>query len=69
MTRKLISIDIFLGERFLRTMLIDPPPKMSLIYINNSYQECIDLNAVCDEVRHRLPSLRHRKDMHIYLNH
>lgn len=68
MTRKLISIDIFLGERFLRTMLI-AHHKVSLIYIKNSYQECIDLNAVCDDVRHRLPSLRHRKDMHIYLNH
>lgn len=68
MKHRLLSIDIFLGERFLRTMFL-APPKVSLEYINNSYQECIDLNAVCDEVRHRLPSLRHLKDMHIYLNH
>lgn len=67
MKTKLLSIDIFLGERFFRTMFI-APPKVSLLFNENSVRECIDLNAVCDEVRHRLPSLRHRKDMHIYLN-
>ena len=67
MKTKLLSIDIFLGERFFRTMFI-APTKVQLLFNENSVRECIDLNAVCDEVRHRLPSLRHRKDMHIYLN-
>ena len=67
MKHRLLSIDIFLGERFLRTMFVTPP-KVSLLFTANSVQECIDLNSVCDEVRNRLPSLRHRKDMHIYLN-
>ena len=67
MRTKLISIDIFLGERFHRTMFVTPP-KVSLLFTANSVKECIDLNAVVDEVRHRIPSLRHRNDMHIYLN-
>lgn len=67
MRRKLLSIDIFLGERFFRTLFI-APTKVSLLFTANSVQECIDLNAVCDEVRHRIQSLQHRNDMHIYLN-
>lgn len=67
MKTKLLSIDIFLGERFHRTMFI-APPKVSLLFTDNSVRECIDLNAVADLVRHRLQSLRHRKDMHIYIN-
>lgn len=67
MKTKLLSIDIFLGERFFRTMFI-APPKVSLLFTENSVRQCIYLYAVCDEVRHRLPSLRHRNDMHIYLN-
>lgn len=67
MKTKLLSIDIFLGDRFLRTMFLRNYNVVPL-FINGSLMDHIDLNDVADEVRRRLPSLRNRNDMHIYLN-
>ena len=63
-----ISIDIFLGDRFFHTMTIAKTNKILQLNINGSRQDCIDLNAVVEEVRSRIPSLRNRNDMQIYLN-
>lgn len=66
-TQQLISVDVFLGDRFYRTLSLIPP-KVTTLFINGSFRDVIDLDAVLGKVRELLPYLRNRKDMHIYLN-
>lgn len=68
MNPDLLSIDIFLSDRFFHTMTIAKTNKILELNLNGSRKDCIDLNAVVEEVRSRIPSLRNRNDMHIYLN-
>lgn len=68
MNRNLLSIDIFLGDRFFHTMTIAKTNKILQLNLNGSSKDLIDLNAVVEEVHSRIPSLRNRNDMHIYLN-
>lgn len=65
MNRNLLSIDIFLGDRFFHTMTI---AKILQLNLNGSSKDLIDLNAVVEEVHSRIPSLRNRNNMKIYLN-
>ena len=68
MNTNLLSIDVFLGDRFFHTMTIAKTNKILQLNLNSSSKDLIDLNAVVEEVRSRIPSLRNRNDMHIYLN-
>ena len=62
-----LSIDIFLGDRFFHSMSITPT-NIKPFFTEDSLLYALDYEDLKKEELRRLPSLRNRKDMHIYLN-